>query len=242
MPSTPTPGSESSTLTPVPVPELLKRLTAAHEARRDRERAPVMAAYMRGRFPFLGIPAPERAAAYRAVTTGLTAPSEQDLAAVALACWQRPEREYQYFATALLRAHAHVASAGFLRTVERLITTKPWWDTVDELAQHVVGAMVAAHPELRADMDRWIDAEDFWLARSAILYQTRYRDRTDADVLFAYCLKRARDTEFFIRKAIGWALREYSKTNPDAVLRFVVASCGALSGLSKREALRLIHR
>lgn len=229
-------------MTSVPVTALLERVTAAHETRRERERAMAMAAYMRGQFSFLGVPAPQRAAAYREVTSDLIAPTEQDLTAIVLSCWQRPEREYQYFATALLRAHAGVVSAGFLPTVERLITTRSWWDTVDELAQHVVGPLVAAHPDLRADMDRWIDAEDCWLARSAILHQLRYRDRTDAETLFAYCLKRARDTEFFIRKAIGWALREYSKSDPDAVLRFVVAHAGLLSGLSKREALGLINR
>jgi 3-methyladenine DNA glycosylase AlkD len=220
----------------------MQRLSDAFEARRDPGRGYAMAVYMRRRFPFFGIPAQERLAVYRQVSADLPPWDEKDLRAVALACWALPEREYQYFAVTLLRSHIGVVSPGFLPSVEQLISTKPWWDTVDELAQHVVGPMVAGHPELRTSMDAWIASDDLWLARTAILHQNRYRDRTDPELLFSYCLRRADDTDFFIRKAIGWALREYSKTNPDAVLRFVVANSGRLSGLSKREALRLISR
>lgn len=87
-------------------------------------------------------------------------------------------------------------------------------------------------------MDEWIASEKIWLARTAILHQTRYKADTEEDRLFAYCLRRASDTEFFIRKAIGWALREHAKTNPAAVRRFVRENEALLSGLSKRDALK----
>ena len=221
---------------------LLARLSAAFESSRDDERARSMSAYMRDRFPFVGIPTPARVAIQREAVAGLPAPGERDLVAFALACWKRAEREYQYAACGYLRKHVGRCSAGFVDTAERLITTKSWWDTVDELAQSVVGPLVAAHPELRATTDRWIDADDFWLARTAILHQNHSKGRTDPDVLFGYCLRRAADPEFFIRKAIGWALREYSKTDAEAVVRFVREHHDELSGLSRTEALKWLRR
>ena len=102
----------------------------------------------------------------------------------------------------------------------------------------IVGPMVAADATLSATLDRWIDDEDHWIARTAILHQLKYRERTDADRLFRYIDRRASDTEFFLRKAAGWALREYAKTDPDAV-RAYVDDCGdRLSGLTRREALK----
>ncbi len=98
--------------------------------------------------------------------------------------------------------------------------------------------MVRAHPELLATLDRWIDADDFWLARVAILHQFRFGDDTDAERLFRYSTHRAGDAEFFIRKAIGWALREYSRTDPDAVRAYVETHRAVLAPLTAREATR----
>ena len=120
--------------------------------------------------------------------------------------------------------------------MKALITTNSWWDTVDALAVHVVGTMVHRHRELAAVMDRWIDADDFWLARTAILHQLRWKSDTDTSRLFTYALRRAADNEFFIRKAIGWALRVYATTDPDAVRTFVDRHEDTLSALTQREA------
>jgi 3-methyladenine DNA glycosylase AlkD len=219
-------------------PAVLERLGEVYPRHRDRSRAPAMAAYMRDQFPFLGLPSPLRVSLDREVVAGLPAPAEADLVAVAAACWQLPEREYQYFAVGLLRRHVGRCSAGLLSHVEALLTAKSWWDTVDELARHVVGPLVLAHPQLRAAMDEWVGADNVWLARTAILHQERWKERTDPDVLFAYCARRAGDREFFLRKAIGWALRSYARVDPEAVRAFVAAHEAELSGLSRREALR----
>ena len=192
---------------------------------------------MRDQFAFVGVPTPARVAIQREVMAGLPPPDERDLIAVANACWERPEREWQYFACGYLRKHIKVASSSFIDVAERLITTKSWWDTVDELAQLVVGPLVAAHPELRTTMHRWIDADDFWLARAAILHQNHHKARTDRDLLFGYCLRRAADREFFIRKAIGWALRQHARTDPAWVFGFLAAHPD-LSPLSRREAVK----
>lgn len=222
--------------------EVVRRLVAAFGPAADPERAAPMAAYMKGHFAYLGISTVPRRDLAKEALAGLPAPDEADVAAVAAGCWALAEREYQYAAVDYTVRRVRVCSPAFLPVAERLITTKPWWDTVDLLAAHVVGGLVAATPALRPEMDRWLDSGHLWLARSAILHQLGWKERTDADWLFTACLARAGDTDFFARKAIGWALREYSKTDEPAVRAFVAAHDGDLSGLSKREALKWLDR
>ncbi|MFJ8013558.1 DNA alkylation repair protein [Streptomyces sp. NPDC096339] len=217
---------------------LLERLTGAYAQAADPVRAATMTAYMKDVAPFLGIPTPLRRELSKAVTKGTPGPSESDCAALALGCWRLPEREYHYFAVDYLRRNVSRCSSGFLPVVRHLIVTVPWWDTVDLLAAHTVGPLVAADPSLAAVMDEWIGDEDIWLARTALLHQLRHKDATDAERLFAYCRRRAGHPDFFLRKAIGWALREYAKTDPAAVRAFVEAERGSLSPLSVREALK----
>ncbi|MFD3441374.1 DNA alkylation repair protein [Streptomyces sp. NPDC058685] len=217
---------------------VMERLTALYPTGADPVRAAGAAAYMKGVAPFLGIYTAERRALSRTVLEGLPAPVEADCTAIALRCWALPEREYAYFAADYLRRHVRRCSSGFLPVVRRLVVTVSWWDTVDALAAHVVGPLVAADPALRADMDDWIDDDDLWVARTALLHQLRFKDSTDTGRLFGYCLRRADHPDFFIRKAIGWCLREYAKTDPDAVREFVDSARERLSPLSVREALK----
>lgn len=219
---------------------VLERLTAAYAAAADPARAAAMRAYMKDVAPFLGLPTSERRALSRAVLTGTPRPDEADCTAIALRCWALPQREYHYFAVDYLRRYAGRCTSAFLPVVRHLVTTVPWWDTVDALAAHVVGALVAADPRLTAEMDAWIADDDLWVARTALLHQLRYKDRTDADRLFAYCLRRSGHPDFFIRKAIGWSLREYAKTDPEAVRAFLTRERGRFAPLSVREALKNI--
>lgn len=221
--------------------EVVGRLRAAFEAAADPERAAGAAAYLRDQFPFFGVPSPERRRVAKTALAGLPAPDEAELAAVARALWAEPERELQYAACDHLRAHVRVASAAFLEVVHELVTTKPWWDTVDTLAAHTAGPLVRRHPELGAAMDRWALDDDLWVARTAILHQLTAKDATDAERLFRYCRLRAGDRELFLRKAIGWALRSYAAVDPDVVAAFVAAT-PELSPLSVREATRGIAR
>jgi 3-methyladenine DNA glycosylase AlkD len=218
--------------------EIMDRLSQAYEQARDPDRAAPMAAYMRDQFPFLGIPSPTQKALTREVLTGLARPAEPDLAAVALACWARPEREYQYFACGWLRRHARLCTAEFMDTAQHLIVTKSWWDTVDTLAAHLVGPLVAQHPRLVTTTDGWLTDRDRWLVRTAILHQLTFKETTDAYRLFRYCTVQASNPDFFVRKAIGWALREYAKTDPAAVRTFVTTHHSRLAALSVREALK----
>ncbi|MER7490466.1 DNA alkylation repair protein [Streptomyces sp. NPDC126497] len=219
---------------------VLERLTAAYGPAADPGRAAAMRAYMKDVAPFLGLAAPVRRALSRTVVEGLPRPDEADCAAVALRCWELPEREYRYFAVDYLRRHVRHCSSGFLPVARRLVTTDPWWDTVDLLAAHVVGALVAADPRLAAEMDEWIGDDDLWLVRTALLHQLRHKERTDTARLFDHCLRRSGHPDFFVRKAIGWCLREYARTDPDAVRDFLARERGRFAPLSVREALRNI--
>jgi len=222
-------------------PEIVARLRRAYEAEADAERAAGAAAYLRGQFPFLGVRTPDRRRLMRTALGGLPAPDERELSAVARALWAEPEREFQHTGCDYLRAHIAVAGAGFVDVLHELVTTRAWWDTVDALAAHTAGPLVRAHPELVLTMDRWVGADHLWVARTALLHQLTYGRATDADRFFRSCRRRAGDREFFLRKAIGWALRTYAAVDPDAVERFVAAT-PELSPLSVREAGRGIAR
>jgi 3-methyladenine DNA glycosylase AlkD len=217
--------------------ELLDRLVRVFLAARDPARAQAQAAYMRDRFPFLGLAAPAQRALARTVVAGLPRPSEADLWAVALGCWRLDEREYQYFACDFLRTHVRVPGPT-LTTLRTLLTTKPWWDTVDPLATRVVGGLVRRHPGLVAEMDAWAAGDETWLIRTAILHQLHHREDTDAARLFGYCTRQAGHPDFFVRKAIGWALRQYARTDPAAVRAYVARERESLSPLSVREATK----
>ncbi|USQ87047.1 DNA alkylation repair protein [Streptomyces phaeoluteigriseus] len=234
-------GAESAEVPPSALADtVLERLTAAYAAAADPARATAMRAYMKDVAPFLGIPTPERRALSRSVLAGLPRPGEADCTAVGLRCWALPEREYHYFAVDYLRRYAGRCSSAFLPVARRLITTVSWWDTVDLLAVHVVGPLVAADPRLTAEMDAWITDDDLWVARTALLHQLGYKDRTDADRLFGYCLRQSGHPDFFVRKAIGWCLREYAKSDPDAVRAFLARERGRFAPLTVREALKNI--
>jgi 3-methyladenine DNA glycosylase AlkD len=232
---------------------VLDRLMLAYGAAADPADAGPMRAYMRDAFPFLGIKTPRRRQLAKQIVRGLPAPDQQDLRAVALACWAQPAREYQYFAVDWLVKHANRPEPGFLGTIETLVTTRSWWDTVDPLATRVVGPIVARQtaslareaspggpgkpPTAVSTMDDWAADDNLWLARTALLHQFHYKEKTDTGRLFGYCAALAGHPDFFIRKAIGWALRQYARTDPGAVRTFVAAT-PTLSGLSVREAMK----
>jgi 3-methyladenine DNA glycosylase AlkD len=210
-------------------------------AQADAARAASMRAYMRDQFPFLGVPGPAQKAVFRVAATAAGRPNAPaDVLAAAATLWGDDARECQYAACWALERWAKLLTPADLDVVRTLIETKSWWDTVDALAADVVGAIVGRSPHAAAVMDVWIGDANLWVARTALLHQLRFRERTDTDRLFAYCLRQAGHPDFFIRKAIGWALRQYSWTDPDAVERFVAEHGDVLSPLSKREALLVV--
>jgi 3-methyladenine DNA glycosylase AlkD len=211
--------------------EFSARIQQSLTALADPGKATAMAAYMKGRFDFLGVQTPARRQATVPIMRAFTGHPLD----AARELWALPAREYQYVAVDLLRRENRRLSAGDLPALEALVQDKSWWDSVDGLAV-TIGSIVAREPQLVGRMDALIRAPDFWLRRIALLHQLDWKQDTDAARLFTYCLRCADEREFFIRKAIGWALRQYARTNPVAVRQFLTTNREKLSGLSFREA------
>jgi len=203
----------------------------------DAERAPRMQAYMKSALPFLGVPMP----AVRAITKAALRAHPSDLGeleADVRTLWDEAAfREERYAASALLAAKVATGRLELVPLYEHLATTGAWWDHVDDLA-HRIAELHDAHPvEAAVVVRRWSTAGDFWLRRLAIISQLGRRERVDPVLLTDVIEPNVADTEFFVRKAIGWALREYARVEPDWVRAFVTDH-PELSGLSKREALK----
>ncbi len=216
------------------LPELRDDLEAAA----DPDRAKQMAAYLRDQFAVFGVATPERRSIQKPLLVASAASSQAELLDFAEACWAEDEREFQYVAVDVLRKRAGTLELDDLSRVRGLIVERSWWDTVDPLAIHVVGALVRANAELSRSMDEWIVDPHLWVARTAMLHQLMWKADTDPERLARYVRLQAGHPDFFMRKAIGWALRQYARTDPDAVRSLVGELDGALSGLSKREALK----
>lgn len=201
----------------------------------DPARAAAMRAYMLDQFEFLGLPAPVRRAAAKAL---VARPWVSPLALLEAAgqLWQRPEREYRYTAIDLLARHRRLLSLDHVADVRALLETDPWWDTVDGLTG-VLGKVVFA-TRGQAMMDDWVADASLWVRRAAMLHQLGWRLETDRARLFGYAARLAPEKEFFIRKAIGWALRDFARWDGAAVRAFVAAHEDVLAPLSRREALK----
>jgi 3-methyladenine DNA glycosylase AlkD len=156
--------------------------------------------------------------------------------------WNHPKRECQSAALDLLMRSKKIVSAEHMPLFEWMILTKSWWDTVDVIAPHCCGTLFQREPQLIDRFaEKWITSESFWLRRAALLFQLKYKNATDEGRLFHYILLNAGSDQFFIQKAIGWALREYSKTAPDAVKRFIKEH-DELKPLSRREGMKWLNR
>jgi 3-methyladenine DNA glycosylase AlkD len=208
----------------------------------DPTRAPAMVAYMKGIAPFLGVASPARRTATKTVRAEAAQLDEQQLLLFAALCFDRErEREYAYVAIDVLERRAETLSEGALPSLRKLCENRSWWDTVDALSK-VVGAGVKRFASWKRAMDEWSTDNDLWIRRVAILHQLGEGHATDTRRMFRIILRNAADREFFIRKAIGWALRDLAWKQPDVVAEFVEHHRAELSPLSVREATRNLPR
>lgn len=214
-------------------------LTELFEENRNAENAGPMEKYMKGHFPFLGIKKPLRSELEKQFfkeTEILKEPFNQDFV---WGLWEKEEREYQYTALVYMEKLLSKLDKDDLPFMERLIMTKSWWDTVDAIAPKPVGTIAQVFPEvIEETINGWSVHEYLWLRRAAILFQLKYKEKTDEELLYQYISENASSKEFFIQKAIGWALREYSKTNPGSVGRFIEGH--QLAPLSIREGSKYV--
>lgn len=199
------------------------------------------AAYMRNQFEFLGVKTPLRRELSKDLFAQSKELSERELVALCKDLWMQPEREFQYVACDLLAKNAKRLSCSYVkRDAPWFIKNKSWWDTVDSIRKSIE-VVVSANPELNAEMEKWILSNNIWIVRSALIHQLTLGSKTNAKLLFKFCEIQARENEFFIAKAVGWALRSYSYVDSNVVKRFVNTH-PELTPLAKREGLKALNR
>lgn len=219
--------------------DISSKIIEIFRAEAEASNKQAMEKYMRNHFAFLGIKTPERKVLLSPILKEYGKLSWDETEKAVKHLWRQPEREFQYVALTMLEKQKKNLPSSSILLLEELITTKSWWDTVDHLASHMVGAYFRLYPNELEPMTRnWIKSENMWLRRTAILCQLKFKGKTNKELLFTHILTCADEEEFFIQKAIGWALREYSKTNPDAVVSFIEEHDSTLANLSKREGLK----
>jgi len=214
---------------------------SALAARRDPDKAAAMQSYMKTEMPFYGVQKPGREPILRQLVGEFAPADREEYEALATALWVLPHREEKYLAQGVAACFRQFIVPESLSLYRRFIVEGAWWDFVDETATHMIRELVIDRPEETWPVvDGWVDDDDMWLRRAAIICQVGAKERTDADRLWRYCSARAHEREFFIRKAIGWALRDYARTDAAAVAGFVDRHRDDLSGLSFREATKHI--
>ena len=221
------------------VRELTDFVAAALREAGDPVKAAAMARYMKTADPFYGVQKPARKVILREMLQRFPIESAAVYEASVGALWEQPHREEKYLALSVASTLTKFIEFDRLDLYRNLITEGAWWDFVDEVAAKCVGQVwMQERTRTTPIMRRWVESDDLWLRRTAIIGQLKHKEATDAPTLFDFCLRRAWEPEFFIRKAIGWALREYAKTAPDRVTRFVLEYEDRLSRLSFREATK----
>lgn len=204
----------------------------------DPETAQGQIAYLRNHFDFYGLKAAQWMAISKEIMEENGVPTGADIQELARLCFDDEHRELHYFALEMVQKTLKKQPADFIDFLQELITTKSWWDTVDWLAK-LVGIHFKKHPQLISPLtERWMASGNFWLQRVCLIFQLAYHDKTDFELMKRYILQIAHSKEFFLQKGAGWALRQYSRTNPTEVIQFVEEN-PQLAALTKREALRL---
>ncbi len=196
-----------------------------------------MAQYMRNQFSFLGLKAPIRRKLQTEILKEFPIKNVIELRETVQTLWSQEEREFQYFALDLLDKRKKLWDEEMLPLMEEMILDRSWWDTVDLIAGKLLGYYFQRFPEGKQEFaNKCLFHDDFWMNRTGILFQLKYKEKTDTQLLTQHILRHKDSDEFFLQKAIGWVLREYGKTNPDFVLGFVKEY--ELKPLSRREALK----
>lgn len=231
----------TSTVDPMDGNDALARVQAELESLRDPKRAIAMAAYMKTDMPFYGVPSPGLAPVLKMLLAELPANDRSTYTSTVEALWAMPHREEKHLAIRYARSFPSFIDAVSIPLFHRLIVEGAWWDLVDESAVRLVGrALRNERPLVEPIVRSWITDEDLWLRRTTIICQLAEKAGTDPALLEDACLANLGDSEFFIRKAVGWALRQYARTDPEWVRAFVDRHRDEMSGLSVREATKYL--
>jgi len=217
----------------------LSGLITELENNRNELLAESMGKYMRDKFNFLGIRGPKRTELFKKYFPTARKTKEIDWNFIET-CWNKEEREFQYAVVYYLKAMQKFLKKGDISKLKYLVVTKSWWDTVDLLSK-IIGDVVNRNKELKTLMLEWSKKENnIWLRRVAILHQLSFKENVDKLLLETILEDNLCDSEFFINKAIGWALRDYSKVNPEWVRKFIEKNRSEMANLSLREAMKYL--
>ena len=208
------------------------------EARADTARALDMSKYMKNKFPFFGIQAPVRDEICKPYFKEAKKEKKIDWDFVEY-CWQHEKRECQYVAALYLKSMQKFLEITDFEKLKKLVIKKSWWDTVDTLDK-VIGSLVYQNETLKKEILKWSVDDNIWLRRVAIDHQILRKEKTDTDLLEKILVNNLNHTEFFVNKAIGWALRDYSKTNPRWVKDFIEKYKNNMVPLSISDASKYI--
>lgn len=206
----------------------------------SRELAIPMEIYMKNNFTYFGIKTEKRRAIFKSIYEQNKAEVKSNFRAIAWELFQMKEREFHQTAIDLLvKEFKKNFVLEDIQFIEKLVITNSWWDSVDTIAKYILGGYLLQFPsETLKVIEHFSNSENMWLNRSSILFQLSYKEKTNFEILKTECEKHKHSNEFFIQKAIGWALRDYSRFNPKEVKVYVNST--NLKPLSKREALRLL--
>ncbi len=221
--------------------EFINLLTSEFQNKANSKIASEQKAYMRNQFEFFGLKAPVRREIQKPFLVKQYLPEKSQVNELVKLLWKQPQRDFQLFGQELVFKYVKQFEIKDIEVLEFMITNKSWWDTVDFIAYKLVGAYFKMFPnEIEAKINNWLSSENIWLQRTALLFQLKYKKDVNTKLLSTIINALLGTNEFFINKAIGWVLREYSRTNPQWVIDFVSET--ALHNLSRREALRLLKK
>lgn len=211
-------------------------LKTLFEQNADSSQAAPMKKYMRDQFEYLGIKSPQVKTLFRQAVSENGLPDLEELDQVIRELWELPPREFQYLAIGIMERLEKKLPSKAIKTLEYMIVHKSWWDTVDNIS-HIVGVHFKRYPDVHEKyLAKWRTSKNIWLRRTAILFQLDYKEHTDFNLLSEIIRENLGSKEFFINKAIGWALRQYARIDPEAVMKFVKST--QLHPLSQREAMK----
>ena len=222
--------------------DYVSQLQEQFERLADRNIADKQEAYLKNKFQLFGLPTPVRKEAQKPFLLKENLPEKGDLTKITKKLWNKPQREFHYFAVDLNRKYVKEIERQDIELFEYMIIQNSWWDTVDLIASNLVGGYFKLYPEqIDPITSKWMKSGNIWLQRTCLIFQLKYKEKMNTELLNRFILPLLGTDEFFINKAIGWILREYTRTNPDWVVEFVKRHENKLSNLSKREALKLIN-
>lgn len=219
--------------------EYINELKLLFEANQNDENAPHMERYMKHRYRFYGLKKPARLDILKAFLKQNGLPQIEDIEEFIQLLWDEEYRELHYIGCDILEKLMPKLPIESIHLFEFMLVNQSWWDTVDRIAIRLVGELFKRYPAIENDtIQRFVNSDNFWLNRTSIIYQLKYKSQTNVEILMQNILQHAHQKEFFIQKGIGWALREYAKTDANFVRDFVAKH--ELASLSKREALKNI--